>query len=362
MEPDELALPRAIALTWGVAERPQRGPKRELSIERIVEAAMAIADAEGLAAVSMSRVATSLGFTTMSLYRYVTSKDDLLLLMQDAACWVAVPEADPEQGWRDGLRQWFALVRQVYRAHPWFADLPVTSVPVTPNNLIMADEALRALRDLALSDAEKIAVLLLVSTYSRAVGSLERDLLSAHPGAATIDATGPRYGAILRELVTPERFPYLAPLVASGAYTGEDTENNTGVPVDDFQFGLERILDGIEKRLADAPDGGAAGGSVAGGSVSGGSVSVGTDSLGGAASPIAAQVEASFPSDPKVKAASKARREAESALREARKREREAIRNAADRAKAAAEKQAALTAKATSLAEKAARAAEKSAR
>ena len=85
-------LPRGVALAWGVAAHPQRGPKRELSIERIVEAAIDIADAEGLAAVSMSRVAASLGFTTMSLYRYVTSKDDLILLMQEGASLPPVPD------------------------------------------------------------------------------------------------------------------------------------------------------------------------------------------------------------------------------------------------------------------------------
>src|SRR3954462_15876956 len=79
----DVELPRGVALAWGVAANPQRGPKRELSIERIVEAAVEIADAEGLAAVSMSSVATSLGFTTMSLYRYVSATEDLILLMQE---------------------------------------------------------------------------------------------------------------------------------------------------------------------------------------------------------------------------------------------------------------------------------------
>ena len=76
---------RVVAMAWGVAAAPQRGPKRELSLERIVEAAMKIADAEGLAAVTMQRVARSFGFTTMALYRYVSSKDDLHQLMLDAS-------------------------------------------------------------------------------------------------------------------------------------------------------------------------------------------------------------------------------------------------------------------------------------
>src|SRR3954454_975615 len=97
----EEALPRAVALSWGVAEHPQRGPKRELSIERIVDTAIEVADTDGLGAVSMSRIATELGFTTMSLYRYVTSKDDVLALMQDAVCAIPIP-ADDELAGRGG--------------------------------------------------------------------------------------------------------------------------------------------------------------------------------------------------------------------------------------------------------------------
>lgn len=82
---EDTELPRGIALAWGVAANPQRGPKREMSVERIVEAAVELADAEGIGAVSMAAVAKKLGFTPMSLYRYVSAKDDLLLLMQEEA-------------------------------------------------------------------------------------------------------------------------------------------------------------------------------------------------------------------------------------------------------------------------------------
>ena len=137
MRPDaprpEPELPRAVALAWGVATHPQRGPKRELSIERIVDAAIEIADAEGLTAVSMSRVAASLGFTTMSLYRYVTSKDDLILLMQERASDVVVPDSTAEQdwSWREGVTAWVLAIRARYREHPWLVDIPVSGAPIT---------------------------------------------------------------------------------------------------------------------------------------------------------------------------------------------------------------------------------------
>ncbi len=105
MSDDEVS--RLVALAWGVAAAPQRGPKRELSHERIVEAAIELADAEGLQAVTMQRVAQGFGFTTMAMYRYVASKDDLHLLMLDAS----IPDdawAVDHDDWRVGLEQWRA--------------------------------------------------------------------------------------------------------------------------------------------------------------------------------------------------------------------------------------------------------------
>ena len=84
-EPGRADLPDTVAVAWGVRGRPHKGPRPGLSLERIVAAAIRLADAEGLAAVSMSRVATALGTAPMSLYRYVAAKDELLALMVDAA-------------------------------------------------------------------------------------------------------------------------------------------------------------------------------------------------------------------------------------------------------------------------------------
>src|SRR4051812_49574831 len=101
-------LPASIAAAWGLRERPARGPRPGLSLERIVGAAVDLADAEGIGAVSMGRVAKELGSSPMSLYRYVAAKDELLALMVDAA--LALPNApgDPGEDWRAGIarRAW----------------------------------------------------------------------------------------------------------------------------------------------------------------------------------------------------------------------------------------------------------------
>ena len=307
-------LPRGVALAWGVATHPQRGPKRELSIERIVEAATEIADAEGLAAVSMSRVAASLGFTTMSLYRYVTSKDDLILLMQEGSLIPPVPDETIQRGWRDGITAWVLAIRGTYRAHPWLVDIPISGAPITPNNLLMVDWFLREVRELPLSDGEKMSALLLVTSYARATSAQERDLDAAAAAANDpADVTGASFFEALLELVTAERFPYLSPLLAAGGYVSDPSDTDA-FGDEDFQFGLQRILDGIEYHI--------------------GRVEAGVPAPAAAVLP----PQLALPRDQRVRDAAKARREAEKALREAQKREREAIKHALEREKNAREK------------------------
>lgn len=300
----ELALPHAVALSWGVAERPQRGPKRELSIERIVETAIEIADAEGLSAVSMARVASALGFTTMSLYRYVTSKDDLLLLMQDAVCDIELPEP-PEDDWRSGLRQWTMANLDVFTRHPWYSRIPVSGVPMTPNIMRVIDTALRAMRSAPLGDEEKMASVLLLASYVRGVGAARTEIATS--GASDEEISGELFAAALAQLVTPDRFPDLAPLIGSGAYTMTE--------FDDFAFGLERMLDGIQRFIEQ------------------GASASGEPAWSSAAEHEATSADvALYGADKRVKEAARARREAERALREARKREREALKAARERA------------------------------
>lgn len=238
------ALPESVKLSWGIARKGRRGPKGELSVPQIVQAAIAIADEEGLAGVSMSRVAQSLGYTTMSLYRYMASKNDLLLLMQDAVCDFPIPEERSGETWRDRMKEYVRLCVGVFRDHPWYADIPIQSLPLMPHNLRILDWFLRIMRDFPINEFEKMSFMLLVSSYSRACGMIERDIALVMKAGGSMDSFhGMDYTAALQELITPERFPYLHPIVMSGAYTDESDN-----PIeDDLDFGLERILDGIEQ-------------------------------------------------------------------------------------------------------------------
>jgi AcrR family transcriptional regulator len=240
------SLPSGVALSWGIVKPSRRGPKGELSIKKIVDAAIAIADSDGLAAVSMSRVAQSLGYTTMSLYRYITSKEDLLVLMQDTVCDIPIPPEVPGKPWREEMGEYVWACVDIFRKHAWYGDIHITSVPLAPNNLQVIDWMLRIMRDFPLNDFEKMSFLLLVSSYSRACGLIARDMDKAiRDGASPETFSGVNYGAALKQLVKPDRFPNLHPILMAGAYTDE-AENPIG---NDLDFGLERILDGIEHYL-----------------------------------------------------------------------------------------------------------------
>jgi hypothetical protein len=104
------------------------------------------------------------------------------------------------------------------------------------------------MREFPLTDYEKMSIVLLLSSYARSTGIIQRDMFRAIQAGSSLEAfSGLNYSAALNHLVKPDRYPNLHPLIASGVYTGEDeSENGVG---NDFDFGLERILDGIQYYL-----------------------------------------------------------------------------------------------------------------
>lgn len=239
----ETGLPASIEEAWGVRRRPRKGPKPGLDLERIVSAAVDVAASEGLEAVSMSRVATELGSSAMSLYRYVAAKDELLALMVDAAFDTPVRPAAEGEDWRAGLSRWAWTYHDALRRHPWVLRVPISGPPVTPNQIAWLEDGLRSLAGTGLTEPEKLSVILLVSGYVRSEATLAADLQTA---------TGPimpNWGRQIASLTDPERFPALHAAIGSEAVARDDD------PDDEFTFGLERLLDGIEalvRRRAEA--------------------------------------------------------------------------------------------------------------
>ena len=229
----DLELPRATALAWGLAAEPVRGPKREMSIERIVEAAVELADADGIGAVSMSSVAARLGYTTMSLYRYVSAKDDLLVLMAEEGVGLP-PDHDPiDDDWRRGLQRWADALIAAYLRHPWLLDIPIDGVPLNPNDLAWLDWGLRILAPTPLTRDEGVSAVLMLSGLTRWQAGLTRVL--------TQSDRPPDYDQqVLRQLVDPDNLPEVHAAVLEGVFGPEGDDN------DPFAFALARGLDGLE--------------------------------------------------------------------------------------------------------------------
>lgn len=245
---DDDLIPPSIELAWGRRQRPTRGPKPALTLDRIVAAGIKVAMTEGIAALSMTRLADELGVGTMSLYRYVAAKDELLTLMVDRALG-SPPEAPPGEDWRSGLTRWAVGVRRAYQRHPWSLRVPISSPPLGPNNVAWLENALRALRATPLSEQQKLSTVLLISGFVRNEVTLNLDLAAGAAGAAGATGTEPgqtmpTYARMLGALIEQGDFPALQDALASGALADEDD------PDSEFEFGLERILDGVAALIA----------------------------------------------------------------------------------------------------------------
>jgi AcrR family transcriptional regulator len=237
-------LPPAIEQLWGLRGPARRGgPKPALSLERIVTAAVELADASGLAGLSMARLAERLGFTTMSLYRYVASKDDLLVLALDAAIGEP-PAGSPTAGWRERCAEWCEALVGMYARHPWALELPISVLPAGPNQLRWMDRGLDALAATRLSEAEKVSAVLLLGTYSRTQAQLGADLTKAvRPGEDGVPPLD--WAAAMLRLADPVRFPALARAIAAGTF--DDDGGDAGdFSEHEFDFGLQRVLDGLD--------------------------------------------------------------------------------------------------------------------
>lgn len=227
---------RSVELLWGSKPHPGRGPKPALTLDGVVAAAVEVADEEGLAALSMRRVAEKLGFTTMSLYRYVPGKAELLDLMQDAAAAeIVLPDSGLD--WRSGLAFSARQDWELYQRHPWMVQVASTRSVPGPHYMAELEARLRVLEGTGLSGREIMAVANLVSQY---VEGAARRAAEAQQAERSTGVGMEEWWASRVSLwghLTEDRYPTLARVWMAGGYDGM---------VDDFEFGLARVLDGVE--------------------------------------------------------------------------------------------------------------------
>lgn len=232
-------LSAAIAAAWGRNEPPRKGPKRALSLQQIVEAGIDVAGRDGLAAVSMSRVAAEIPVSTMALYRYVASKDELLTLMVDSA-YGPPPEIPADADWRSSLTAWARAEHAALLRHRWILRVPISGPPLTPNQVGWFERGVVCLSETGLTAVERLSSLLLVTGFVRNEATLMDDIDSAALARGVDpESVMATYRQHLASLIDPERFPALSAAIDAGIFAEPDG------PDDEFVFGLERILDGI---------------------------------------------------------------------------------------------------------------------
>ncbi|MEN3304973.1 MAG: hypothetical protein V7603_1175 [Micromonosporaceae bacterium] len=229
-------LARGVELLWGPQERPSRGPKPGLSRERIARAAIDLADAEGLGAVSMQRVAGEFGFTTMSLYRYVPGKNELIALMVDTAIGDPPDLAAVPGGWRPRLAEWARQTWQGFQRHPWFLEAAMQTV-MGPRQLGWLEVAVGALAGTGLVGDELVSAVLVVNGHVRSMAPFAPHRPSRVDPDFDTEAWAGALVGLLRQ--HSDRFPALTAAIADGAF-GPSAEG------DPLEFGLQRVLDGIE--------------------------------------------------------------------------------------------------------------------
>ncbi|MGV9778060.1 TetR/AcrR family transcriptional regulator [Streptosporangium sp. NPDC003464] len=226
---------RSTELLWGA------GSRRGLSLERIVRAAIELADAEGLAAVSMRRVAERLGFTTMSLYRHVPGKSELVALMRDEVLGGPGDSgADHAGGWRAELEAWARDGLARHLRHPWLVESSEPRQVPGPNAVAGFERALAAASRAGLPPAQVVAVVTLVGGFveSAARQVVRTERTERRTGVGEEEWWGGR-ASLFQHL---DRYPTLSRIYREGGYDA---------PLDPFEFGLQRVLDGIEALIHD---------------------------------------------------------------------------------------------------------------
>jgi AcrR family transcriptional regulator len=241
---------RTLELLWRrPGDGPRKGPRQGRSVDDIVAAATRIADADGLAAVTMRAVAQALGVAPMTLYTYLPGKAELLDLMLDAA-YARMPRPGRDgQPWRDRVAAVARDNRDLFATHPWAATVTTGRPPLGPGLMAKYDYELRAFDDTGLADVERDAALTYLLDFVRASALAAADSRAVQRDSAQSEeqwwaANGP----LLARVLDPEKYPTAVRVgAAAGAAQGAAYH-----PEHAYEFGLRRVLDGLGVLIDDA--------------------------------------------------------------------------------------------------------------
>jgi AcrR family transcriptional regulator len=233
---------RVLELLWRTeSSEPRRGPRPALSVDEVVGNAIAIADRDGLDAVTMRRLAESLGVGPMALYTYVPGKAELLDLMLDRV-YAEMPRSAWPADWRGRLTAVARDNRALYEAHPWAAAVSTGRPPLGPGLMAKYEHELSALDHLGLDDVQMDAALTFLLDFVRSCALAAHEARATHHDSGITDEQWWKANApLLERAVDPNAYPTAARVgVAAGAAQGAAYS-----PDHAWEFGLESVLDGL---------------------------------------------------------------------------------------------------------------------
>ncbi|MGC5614697.1 TetR/AcrR family transcriptional regulator [Georgenia sp. Z1491] len=239
---EENPLARSHQLLWEGLPPATKGPRPTLTLDQIVTAGIGIADSEGIDALSMRRLATELGMGTMSLYRYVPSKAELLNLMLDHVSGAQLGRVDPDGDWRATLTSVARRGREMYLSHRWLLQVNWSRPVLGPGSVSQMEETVAGLTDLPFGDQKMMMVVSLLDAY--VVGSVREEILyerAAEESGMTEDEFWDNQIPVLTRAMESGSYPAMAAL---------DWDVFDAGWADSFELGLQFLLDGIDAEVA----------------------------------------------------------------------------------------------------------------
>ncbi|MGV9212339.1 TetR/AcrR family transcriptional regulator [Micromonospora sp. RB23] len=238
---------RSLAILWRTREPTSRSAGQGLSVDRIVRAAIEIADAEGLDALTMRRVAEALGVGTMSVYTYVPGKSELVDVMIDTA-YGEMSRSPVEGDWRVRLERIARDNLALYQRHRWMVRAETTRPVLGPHLIAKYDHELGAVADIGLTDVEMDAVLTLVLGHVKSSARAASEVVDLERETGLTDGQWwQSHAPWLETFLNPESYPTAARV---GTAAGQQHGAAYG-PEYAFEFGLQRVLDGISVVVAE---------------------------------------------------------------------------------------------------------------
>ena len=247
-------LERSLTLLWAGRPQGQRGPRPKLSVEQIAQAAVRVADADGLEALSMQRIAAELGYSTMSLYNHVPSKDLLLEVAADIGAGPAPDLGDPAD-FRRAVRRWVGALWAGFHTRPWMLRVPLDHAQLGPHHLAWLDRLLRPLLAAGLAGAHARVAALHLTALVRGTAQISMNLSGTNKTVDGIPSNNADLTRVITEFLDPADYPALTAVHAAEAESGDAPPpapaDDDGLPFE-LSFGVDRFLDGVEVWVAKA--------------------------------------------------------------------------------------------------------------